>query len=105
MGVELARAQIAWQLGKRYVQDQPLDWGCAPVRRPEPPRTQCAPARRRQRGGRIVIHETIVTVRNENGGDHIAPMGVREEQGVDRHQPVPSVRHASITSCASDAPW
>ena len=29
LGVELARAQIAWQLGKRYVQDQPLDWGCA----------------------------------------------------------------------------
>lgn len=29
MGVELARAEIAWQLGKRYVQDQPLEWGCA----------------------------------------------------------------------------
>ena len=29
LGVELARAQIAWQLGKRYVQDQELDWGCA----------------------------------------------------------------------------
>jgi dihydropteroate synthase len=29
MGTELARAQIAWQLGKRYVQDQELDWGCA----------------------------------------------------------------------------
>ena len=29
LGVEVARAQIAWQLGKRYVQDQPLDWGCA----------------------------------------------------------------------------
>ena len=29
MGVELARAQIAWQLGKRYVQDQLLGWGCA----------------------------------------------------------------------------
>jgi len=28
LGVELARAQIAWQLGKRYIQDQPLDWGC-----------------------------------------------------------------------------
>lgn len=27
LGVELARAQIAWQLGKRYVQDQQLDWG------------------------------------------------------------------------------
>ncbi len=29
LGVELARAQIAWQLGKRYVQDQELDWGVA----------------------------------------------------------------------------
>jgi uncharacterized protein len=28
-----------------------------------------------------VIHETIVTVRTESGGDHIAPMGVREERG------------------------
>ena len=36
LGVELARAQIAWQLGKRYVQDQELDWGCAPVRQSEP---------------------------------------------------------------------
>jgi dihydropteroate synthase-like protein len=32
MGVEVARAQIAWQLGKRYVQDQPLEWGCAVAR-------------------------------------------------------------------------
>ena len=29
LGVELARAEIAWQLGKRYNQDQPLAWGCA----------------------------------------------------------------------------
>jgi dihydropteroate synthase-like protein len=29
IGVELGRAQIAWQLGKRYVQDEPLKWGCA----------------------------------------------------------------------------
>jgi dihydropteroate synthase-like protein len=29
MGVELAHAELAWRLGKRYVQDQPLDWGCA----------------------------------------------------------------------------
>jgi dihydropteroate synthase len=28
LGVELARAQIAWQLGKRYIQDEPLRWGC-----------------------------------------------------------------------------
>lgn len=29
LGAEMARAQIAWQLGKRYVQDQALQWGCA----------------------------------------------------------------------------
>lgn len=29
LGHELARARIAWELGKRYVQDQPLGWGCA----------------------------------------------------------------------------
>ncbi len=29
LGVELARAEIAWQLGKRFTQDQPLSWGCA----------------------------------------------------------------------------
>ncbi len=29
LGTEMARAQIAWQLGKRYVQDQELNWGCA----------------------------------------------------------------------------
>ncbi len=29
LGVELARAQIAWQLGKRYVQDHELKWGVA----------------------------------------------------------------------------
>ena len=29
MGVELARAEIAWQLGKRYTQDEGLHWGAA----------------------------------------------------------------------------
>lgn len=29
LGYELAKAEIAWRLGKRYVQDRPLDWGCA----------------------------------------------------------------------------
>jgi hypothetical protein len=33
--VELAHAEIAHKLGKRYVQDQALDWGCA-VDRSEP---------------------------------------------------------------------
>jgi len=32
LGVELARAQIAWQLGKRYAQDQELEWGVSTKR-------------------------------------------------------------------------
>jgi dihydropteroate synthase-like protein len=31
LGVELARAQIAWQLKKRYNQDEELQWGCNTV--------------------------------------------------------------------------
>jgi dihydropteroate synthase-like protein len=34
LGTELMRAEIAWRLGKRYAQDEPLDWGCA-VDRPK----------------------------------------------------------------------
>lgn len=29
LGVELAKAEIAWKLGKRYAQDSPLKWGAA----------------------------------------------------------------------------
>lgn len=43
MGVELARAEIAWSLGKRYMQDQPLDWGCAVERAPQDLLAHCAP--------------------------------------------------------------
>ena len=35
LGVEHARAQIAWQLGKRYEQDEELDWGVATKKQPE----------------------------------------------------------------------
>lgn len=43
MGVELARAEVAWRLGKRYVQDQPLDWGVAVEREAENLEAWCAP--------------------------------------------------------------
>jgi dihydropteroate synthase-like protein len=43
MGVELARAEIAWRLGKRYVQDQPLAWGCADERPAQDLNRWCAP--------------------------------------------------------------
>ena len=43
MGVELAHAEIAWRLGKRYVQDQPLDWGCAADSAAQDLQSWCAP--------------------------------------------------------------
>ena len=57
LGVETARAQIAWQLGKRYVQDRPLDWGSAVDRQADDLTRLQAPgatlqARRRARGRR-----------------------------------------------------
>ncbi|MBA3477354.1 MAG: dihydropteroate synthase [Lautropia sp.] len=44
MGVELAHAESAFRLGKRYVQDQDLDWGCAvPRGAAEDLESWCAP--------------------------------------------------------------
>jgi dihydropteroate synthase len=51
LGVELARAEIAWRLGKRYVQDQPLDWGVAVERAAENLDGWCAPGTTRRGGG------------------------------------------------------
>ena len=34
LGAELMKAEIAAALGKRYVQDEPLDWGCAAPQAP-----------------------------------------------------------------------
>ena len=44
LGAELMKAEIAFRLGKRYAQDEPLDWGCGTDR----PRRGYDPA---QRGG------------------------------------------------------
>jgi dihydropteroate synthase-like protein len=33
LGAELMKAEISWRLGKRYAQDEDLDWGCAVDRR------------------------------------------------------------------------
>jgi hypothetical protein len=35
LGGELTKAETAFRLGKRYVQDEPLDWGCAADRTQE----------------------------------------------------------------------
>ena len=51
MGVELANAETAWRLGKRYVQDQPLDWGCAAERPADDLAAWCAPGSTRLGAG------------------------------------------------------
>ena len=51
MGVELARAQIAWQLGKRYVQDRELEWGVGQIRKSDGGEAKCAPARPDEKTG------------------------------------------------------
>ena len=35
LGSELMKAELAYRLGKRYAQDEPLDWGCGVDRLPE----------------------------------------------------------------------
>ena len=49
LGVELARAEIAWLLGKRYRQDEPLRWGCAVPFDESAPLAHHAPGTTRQR--------------------------------------------------------
>lgn len=43
LGAELMKAEIAWRLGKRYAQDEPIDWGVA-APAPEADRTRLAEA-------------------------------------------------------------
>ena len=43
LGAELQKAEIAFRLGKRYAQDEPLDWGVA-ADRPAEDRTRLAGA-------------------------------------------------------------
>ena len=43
LGAELMKAEIAWRLGKRYAQDEPLAWGVA-APEPETDRTRLAEA-------------------------------------------------------------
>ena len=94
LGAELARAEIAWRLAKRYAQDEPLDWGVAADApaddktkaqrgRPHADRQEEAPGLVSRRVGAEhampMIRETIVTTLNPEGKVHIAPLGLIAE--------------------------
>jgi len=49
LGAELAKAETAFLLGKRYAQDEPLDWGCG-ADRPEEDKTRLREAGHTLRG-------------------------------------------------------
>ena len=86
LGAELARAQIAWQLGKRYTQDEALEWGCA-VSKDEQDLTEQKRRRHNNDNRKNVaqleskIHEVIVTTLSKDGSAHSAPMGISEVGG------------------------
>lgn len=51
LGAELMKAEIAWRLGKRYAQDEPIAWGVAATA-PEVDRTRLAEAGHTLRAGK-----------------------------------------------------
>ena len=55
LGVETAKAEIAWRLGKRYAQDEPLGWGVA------------APAPERDLSRHTLAGATLPTRRRKGG--------------------------------------
>ncbi|MGH6635019.1 MAG: DUF6513 domain-containing protein [Gammaproteobacteria bacterium] len=57
LGLELARAQIAWQLGKRYRQDEELGWGCM-VEKAEQDLSRFAPERSTLKARRRFRHRS-----------------------------------------------
>jgi dihydropteroate synthase-like protein len=50
LGAELTKAEISWRLGKRFVQDEALDWGCAVDRPADDPHRLREPGPTRPRG-------------------------------------------------------
>ena len=51
LGVELARAQIAWQLKKRYVQDEELTWGVSTINKGKEGRVSHREASKAEKAG------------------------------------------------------
>ena len=51
MGVELAKARIAWQLGKHYRQDEELEWGAALAPEGEPAKEKLSESAHALKGG------------------------------------------------------
>ena len=54
LGAELMKAEIAFRLGKRYAQDEPLDWGCATDNSARTGRGFATPVIRCARGAREI---------------------------------------------------
>jgi len=73
IGVELARAQTAWQLGKAYSQDEELDWGVAADKvKPEAPSDEYAKA-----GHTLVVKKEKAAAQRAKARKKLARKGKR----------------------------
>ena len=85
MGVELARAHTAWLLGKRYEQDEDLDWGAA-----LPTATQDLS---RQKAGGLTLTHQLREAKKPTAGEREAARGQREAQA-NKGEAEPDAREA-----------
>ena len=109
LGAELTKAEIAWRLGKRYAQDEPLAWGVggACSRRPtgrgwRKPGTRCERRRRSDRC-RTSARRIVTTVDRRRQGPHRAARHHRRE-GRLGHRAVPAVDDARQSGRACRLP-
>lgn len=63
LGVELARAQIAWQLKKRYVQDQELEWGVSTMAQNQANKTAHREASINEKSSNIINKSTNTDIK------------------------------------------
>ncbi len=82
LGVELARAQIAWQLGRRYAQDEELQWGAAVEKKEQDLMAHCAPGTTLQRKAarRTAANEATPDTMPDAAGSTDAPDSAGESE-------------------------
>ena len=98
LGVELARAQIAYQLGKNYDQDNELEWGIA--------YTQVKNLNVRPKlkiNTKKMIIETIISTVNSKGKVNFAPFGIKKNNNfiyISPYIPSRTLENLNLNKCA-----
>ncbi|MEO1205999.1 MAG: DUF6513 domain-containing protein [Pseudomonadota bacterium] len=84
LGYELAKAELAWKLGKRYAQDNPLDWGISADAETEDL------TRQKSEGATLKVRKdkraAIRQSKDAEGGALVAPRADPEGDDMDRRE-------------------